>query len=114
MKHLPTEWEKIFANDVSDKRLLSKIYKVFIQLNIKKKRKKRGNNPSQECAEEMNRYFSREDIQISNRHMKRCSTSIIIREMEIKTTMSYYLQAVRQEISVGKNMEKRECSLVGM
>ena len=79
LKRQPSEWEKIIANETTDKGLISKIYKQFKQLNIRK-----TNNPSQKWEKDPNRHFSKEDIQMANKHMKRCSTLLIIRKCKPK------------------------------
>ena len=92
VKRQPSEWGEIIAKETTDK-LIFNIYKQLIQLNTRK-----TNDPIKKWEKDLNSHFSEEDLQMANKHLKRSSTWLIIREMQIKTTMRYHLTPVKMAI----------------
>lgn len=96
------ECENIFANPISDEGLIFRIYKELLQLNNKKAKK-----PIKNWAKVLNGHLSKEDIKIANKHKKRCSTSLVIREIYIKTTMRCHFILTR--IAKMKKTDNSKC-----
>jgi hypothetical protein len=101
IKKLPTEWEKIFASNSSNKGLISKIYKDLKNLNPQ-----RISIPIKKWAHELNREFSKGEAQIANKYQKKYSTSLVTKEMHIKTRLRFHLTPVRMAIFKRKKQQQ--------
>jgi hypothetical protein len=102
LKRPPTEWEKIFVSYTSDKGLITRIYRELKTLNPSK-----INEQIKKWGTELNRTFSKEEIQMSKKHMKKCSPSLAVKEMQIKTTFRFHLTPARA--AVIKNTTNNKC-----
>jgi hypothetical protein len=102
LKRPPTEWEKIFASYTSDKGLITRIYR-----ELKKLKSPKINEPIKKWATELNKTFSKEEIEMVKKHMKICSSSLAIKEIQIKTTLTFHLTPVR--IAIIKNTINNRC-----
>jgi hypothetical protein len=102
LKRTPSEWKKIFASYTSDTGLITRIYRELKKLNSHK-----INDPKKKCSTELNGTFSKEEIQMPKKHMKKCSPSLAIKEMQIKTTLRFHLTPGR--IATIKNTTNNKC-----
>jgi hypothetical protein len=102
LKRPPTEWEKIFASCASNKGLVNRIYR-----EIKKLNSPQINEPIKKWATELNRTFSKEEIQMAKNHMKNCSPSLGIKELQIKTTLRFHITPIG--ITINKNTTTNIC-----
>jgi hypothetical protein len=102
LKRPPTEWEKKFASSTSDKGLITRIYRELKKLNSPK-----INKPIKKWATELNGTFSKEEIQMAKKHMKKCSPSVATKEMKIKTTLRFHVTPVR--IAIIENTTNNRC-----
>jgi hypothetical protein len=90
LKRPPTEWEKIFASYISDKEQITRMYR-----KLKKPNSPKINEPIKKWATELNRTFSQAEVQMAKKHMKKCSPSLAIKEMQIKTTLRFHLTPIK-------------------
>jgi hypothetical protein len=102
LKRQPTKWDKIFASYTFDKGLITRTYRELKKLNSQT-----INDPMKKWANELNRVFSNEEVQMAKKHMKKCSTSLAIKEMQIKTTLRFYLTPI--EMAIIKNTNNNKC-----
>jgi hypothetical protein len=110
LKRLPTEWEKIFAGNISDKELITRMFRDLKKLHYQK-----INDPMKKWANELNRAFSKEEVQMAINHMKKCSTSLAIKEIQIKnhikdsTSILFRIATTKNTTTnVGKDVEKKK------
>jgi hypothetical protein len=102
LKRPPTEWEKIFASHTSGKGLITRLYREFKKLYFPE-----INDPAKKWANELSRTFSKEEVQMDEKHMKTCSPSLAIKEIQIKTTLRFHLTPVK--IATIKNTTNNKC-----
>jgi hypothetical protein len=102
LKRPPSEWEKIFAGYSTDKGLITRVYGKLKKLNSPK-----IDEPIKKWVTELNKNFTKEEIQMGKKHMKKCSPSLAIKEMQIKTTLRFHLTPVR--IAIIKTTTNNKC-----